>query len=131
MPTPLEKHFPFLWLLEQHGLGDAIGLPQREAVRVGGSQTHRESAKLRIWNLWALTSSDSLLVRGGIPRYVGHFLEIWTQRFLIRGFLVCGLAVAESRMYFGGNQTHLETHVHQWVGSTDPIPITVYIALTL
>ena len=28
------------------------------------------------------------------------------------------------------NQTYLEKYVHQWVGSTDPFPITMYITLT-
>ena len=31
----------------------------------------------------------------------------------------------------GGNQTYLERDVHEGVGSTDPIPIPMYITLTL
>ena len=32
---------------------------------------------------------------------------------------------------FGRNQACLEEDVHQWVGSTDPVPMTTYITLTI
>ena len=41
-------------------------------------------------------SSGFLVLRGGIPRSMGSFQEIQSQRFLLCGFLVCWLTVAEN-----------------------------------
>ena len=34
-------------------------------------------------------------------------------------------------LLIGGNRTYLEKDSHRWVGSSDPIPITMYVTIKL
>ena len=43
----------------------------------------------------------------------------------------CKGFISQDLVYFGRNQTYLEKDVPQWVGSTDPIPMTMHITFTV
>ena len=78
--------------LSQRGIGQR-GLP------TANPRTERGNLHLR-----GLDSSGCLVAGGGIPRSVGNFPEIQTQRFLACEFSVCGLAVLPIRDVRVGNR---------------------------
>ena len=63
--------------------------PSRGRARVPGSVMQTESLEFG-----GFDRSRFLFSRGGIPRSLGNFTAILTQRFLVCGLLVCGVTIS-------------------------------------
>ena len=65
-------------------------------------------------------ASRCLFVRGEIPRPIGNFRELLTQRFLVYGFLVCELPIMLGKWrWVGPKHSHLWIHgrtLMSWAG---------------
>ena len=82
--------FFFVFFLGRRAVFWTTLKPRQAGGDLEGCTANPRTRNLKFRGLDSLTF---LIIMGGIPRYLGYFPEIWTQRFVVCGFFVCGLAV--------------------------------------